>query len=406
MKQIFILSILIIVLACSCKQQDDKHWGTWRGPHANGISNESDWSAEKLDSANICWTRDVGFGHSAASVVGNRLYISGWNETITETDTVHTSTIYCIDIESGNDVWAYTYPSAKRNFPGPRSTPVIDGERLYSISWEGMLFCLDSNNGEEYWQFDLTFDSLAQTDQWGFSPSVVVYDDLLLLNFNKSGMALNKFNGELVWSSEPLFAGFASAYVWEQENKALAVFQSDTSIYFVNPNNGLVENIHHKQSGYSIGCDVLALGDTIYATDEAFVYSASGIKSLWHSDSISSYFRTGVVIEGHAYQFSDVRNKFFLNCIDISTGEVLWRERFVRWGALSGINNHLLILTGTGKVIIAEANPGEYKSIKELQLLSAEDKTENWCWATPTFFKGKIYVRNSKGELACVDLSS
>jgi len=108
-----------------------------------------------------------------------------------------------------------------------------------------------------------------------------------------------------------------------------------------------------------------------------------------------SFFRTGVVVDDYAYQLSDVKNKNFLYCIDLKTGTPKWREAMDgRWGSVMAIGNQLVILSTFGKVIIADADPESYVVQKELQVLSGENKTENFCWVAPTFIDNKLFIRN------------
>ena len=407
MKTSFAITFIVLIAISSCKIEPQTEWGKWRGPNINNVVNETGWSADKLDSSNILWTKDIGFGHSAFAVRGNQCFVSGWKETITDVDTVASSTIYCINNKTGEDIWTYTYSAANRAYPGPRSTPVLDEERLYSISWEGVLFCLNVENGEEIWQLDLTKDSLTVIDYWGYNQSVVISDGLLLLNLNKKGLAINKNNGEVVWNSEIGSSSYASVYLIDFNGKQCGVFQADSIISIVDVENGNVEASLSRKDDLSAHNDVVLVGkNLLYASCELFDISSGKIEQVWRNDTISSWFRTGVLVGNYAYQHSNVKKKSNLYCIDINTGVPQWDIDLGRWGAISAVNDKLIILNSTGKVIIADATPVAYTPIKELQVLSAEDKKENWCWTAPTFFNGKLYIRNSKGEAACINLKT
>lgn len=400
------LILLIVITACTSKSTTE--WVKWRGPDTNGTSTENNWSAEKLDSSNILWKIDVGFGHSAVTVRGNHCYVSGWKEVVAESDTTAQSTIYCLNTNTGETVWSYTYPAAKRSFPGPRSTPVIDGDQLYSLGWEGKLFCLNALSGKEIWKVDLFADSIAVSDEWGFNTSPVIHQELLLLNLNKTGLALNKNTGEVVWTGPYGQSSWASVYLLELEEKTFGVFQSDTTLFMVDVENGHVESSVRKRSDNAINNDVVLLTEgQLFTSDEMFRINGKAFETVWHNDTIVSFFRTGVIVGDYAYQLSDIKGKNFLYCIDLKTGEPQWRELMDgRWGSIMAIGNQLVVLTTFGKVIIADALPESYSVIKELQVLSAENKTENFCWVAPTFIDGKLYIRNSKGEMACINLSN
>ena len=80
------------------------------------------------------------------------------------------------------------------------------------------------------------------------------------------------------------------------------------------------------------------------------------------------------------------------------------------WGALTAANGKLIILEGDGNLIIAEASPGGYKEISRAKLFKMEDwrahrdDNINVCWTDPILSNGRIYCRNTYGDLVCVDM--
>lgn len=407
MKTILPLLFVALLMVSGCNKKTQIEWTKWRGPSANGKINEEGWSASNLDSANILWRKDIGYGHSAVAVMDNRCYVSGWKEEIADGDTLTNSTIYCLDNFSGEEVWSFTYASAKRSYPGPRSTPVLDGNRLYSIGWQGKFFCLDANTGQEIWQFDLAADSLTFPDPWGYNQSPVIYNRLILLNLNKAGIALDKMSGEVIWNSERGLSHFASVTLINWQGKDAGVFMADSLVNIIAPLTGEVLASYAKGSEMGMENDVMqtASGD-LFTSNELLRFDGNKLLQVWLNDTVSSLFRTGVIMGDYAYQFSNYRRKLYLYCVDILTGQPQWFEDLGQWGAVSAVNNNLMILTGLGKVIIAEASPDKFTQLSELQVLDAANKSENWCWVAPTFIDGKLYIRNSKGQMACINLKS
>ena len=405
MKTLLPLLFITIVVMNGCTPKTQMEWTKWRGPSSNGTITEEGWSATNLDSLHVLWRKDIGFGHSTAAVRGDRCYISGWKEEISNEDTIASSTIYCLDVNTGETVWAYNYAAAKRSYPGPRSSPVLDENRLYSIGWEGQFFCLDAKTGHEIWQVDLAADSLTFPDSWGYNQSPVIYDQLILLNLNKAGIALDKMSGEVVWNSELGRSHFASVQLVDWQGKKVGVFMADSMLNLIDPLTGKVVTSYVKSTEMGMENDVMqtASGD-LFTSNELLTPGKDSLSRVWLNDSVSSAFRTGVILGDYAYQFSNYKRKYYLYCIDVKTGKPQWFEDLGQWGGLSAVNNQLMILTGLGKVIIAEATPEKYTSLAELQVLTAENKPENWCWAAPTFLNGKLYVRNSKGEMTCINL--
>jgi outer membrane protein assembly factor BamB len=403
MKSLVFCFLLLSIMFLGCKEKSD--WTKWRGTKGDGISTETAWSPNKLDSSNILWTKNIGFGHSAIAVKGDKCYASGWKGDVSEVKANTQATIYCFDIKSGSEVWRFNYPSALRNFPGPRSTPVIDGDLLYAISWDGKLYNINAQNGKENWMVDLTADSLSGTDPWGYCQSPVIYKNLILLNLNKSGIALDKNSGKVVWKSDFGWASYASVQFVNFEGKTAGVFISDKKINLVNPLTGNVLLSYEKKSRKGINNDIMITGDgNLFSSNELLEFSGDSLKSLWINDSIASTFRTGLVLSNFAYQFSDNRNRGNFYCVDLKTGIPVWSSDMGAFGSVIAVNNKLIIITGKGKVVIADAKPDKFNLLKELQLFTFDEKSNNWCWTAPTFLDGKLYVRNSFGDMACIDL--
>ena len=103
---------------------------------------------------------------------------------------------------------------------------------------------------------------------------------------------------------------------------------------------------------------------------------------------------TGCVLhDGHLYGFDDRR----LKCLDLE-GNVAWEKSRLGKGALTLAGNRLLILSGRGELVIAEATSEEFKELARTKVLEGPN-----CWTTPVLLDGMLYVRNSQGHIACFD---
>ena len=400
-----LIALLATLLLVSCGN-NSTDWTKWRGPNATGIANSSGWD-QQIDSTNILWTKNVGKGHSAITVLGNLCFVSGWEEIINEIDTLEQSTMFCLNTETGKEVWKYTYPSAKRSYPGPRTTPVINEDRLYFLSWEGLLACVNLEDGSEVWKRDIYSDSLVIRDRWGFCTSPVFYKDLLLLNLGKAGIAFDKTNGQMIWQSEKGSGGFSSATLFERDGKTLGTFTSDSSLYIVDVSNGEIQMSYTADIEFRRDNEVMLTSnpDELFISNEMLKIEDRGLESLWRNDTVASYFRTGVVIGNYAYQFNNYKRKMKLTCVDLSNGEPQWQHEYDIWGAVSAIDNKLVVLTGFGKLAVVEATPEAYKELTIWQVLPGEKNNKNWCWTMPVYANNKIFVRNSNGDMACLDVS-
>jgi outer membrane protein assembly factor BamB len=146
--------------------------------------------------------------------------------------------VFCISADSGKKIWEYPFESIGE----PQSTSCIDGELLYAISSGGELFCLTAKNGRLRWRKDLIDDFHAERPHYFFAVSPVTYENLLLLNINEYGTALNKNTGETVWTSPPTGDTYISQYTtpifFPLDGKQCALIFGNYIIYAVDLNTG------------------------------------------------------------------------------------------------------------------------------------------------------------------------
>jgi outer membrane protein assembly factor BamB len=404
MKLLLSMLTLSLLFSIGCQQQKSE-WGKWRGPNGDNVSIEKGWSAVNLDSANVLWRKDIGFGHGAFVVRNKKCYITGWNETVVNSDTTSASTVYCLNTKNGEMLWSFSTPAAKRGWTGPRATPTLDGNNLYHLTEEGKLFCLNAESGKEVWTVDMAADSLAVVNDWGYSPSPVIAGNLILFNMNEAGIAIDKNSGKVVWNSNKKIASFATAKLFDFNGKPCALFQADSTLRIVDIADGSLEYAFQKKKTAAMSNDVQITRDgNIYASDEFIKVENGELKSVWNASNITSWFLTGVVVGDYAYQFGTAKGKNTLNCIELKTGELKWAENMGQYGQLIAVDSKLMIVTGIGKVVIADASPEGFNKLAELQVLTAENKDDYRCMTAPAFLDGKLYIRNFKGEVACINL--
>jgi len=411
---LLITLVLVFMLSSTLFAGD---WPYWRGINGNGISTETGWNPKALTNPNIVWKTNVGKGHSTVAIKGNYLYTMG-NQAITSgKETMHEDVVYCIDIRTGKEIWRYAYPCQEGRFPGPRSTPVIDGSSLYTISQEGHLFCFNALNGMVTWKRNILSEGLTKVSDWGFSFSPVIEGDLLILNAGKSGIALNKKNGKVVWKSAPEKGGLASPVLFDFDGKRMAAIVGSNTLHTVDVKTGKVQwsyewSSHADPIVFNNDLIYLSAGMARTKRGRALLKmktNNSEPEVLWYHNNPNYAFQSWIILNGYAYGFRR-SNKEFLQCIDLKTGEEKWNKDMGDWGSLMAADGKLIILDGDGDLVIAEASPDVYKEISSAKVI----RMKNWqsyprddpnaCWTAPVLSNGRIYCRNTYGDLVSVDV--
>ena len=94
------------------------------------------------------WTRNLGDGYSAIAVKQGKLYTMH-RRVAQETGKVDQDVVISMDANTGKTLWEYSYdapfdPKMKmENGPGPHVTPLVAGNRLFTVGVMGVLLCLD-----------------------------------------------------------------------------------------------------------------------------------------------------------------------------------------------------------------------------------------------------------------------
>jgi hypothetical protein len=131
---------------------------------------------------------------------------------------------------------------------------------------------------------------------------------------------------------------------------------------------------------------------------------------VWRKRNLMSHYTTPVIFGDYMYGITRSSTTHYLQCAEVSTGELKWSQDIGMWGALIGAAKKLIVIDDYGQLLIVEATPEAYRLIASAKVLEMADNTgignrrQCHCWTAPSLANGLVYVRNTFGELACVDM--
>jgi outer membrane protein assembly factor BamB len=370
-------------------------WPQWRGPARNGISAETGWSSTGRDE-NV-WTASVGLGYSSFAVRNGRLYTMGFDKEKGQ------DTVFCLDALTGTPIWTHAYPAKvwdRMHGGGTLTTPSIDGDVVYTLNREGRFFRFKVADGEVEWSRNLVEELEVTPPTWGFSASPLVLDDMLVLNVG-SVVAVDKTTGKTLWKTRDLGHAYSTPATMEVGGRAcLAVFNG-AGFTLVDRGSGEELGFHEWKTMYEINAatPVVLGGDKVFISSGlnrgcAMVHcKPDGLDVLWESKVMRTKMSGCVLVGGHLYGFDDS----MLKCIDLE-GNEKWRARGVGNGSLMAADGRLIVIGSKGELIIAAADPGEYKELSRTKCLSG-----GVYWTMPVLVDGLIYCRSSEGSIVCRD---
>jgi outer membrane protein assembly factor BamB len=197
----------------------------------------------------------------------------------------------------------------------------------------------------------------------------------------------------------------------EQNKKQELLLLNGDSLHLLDSKTG---SIHYSYPWKDVGSDPLIYNNSVFLSnfnDGAILLdiTQNPPELIWKNDSAKGLFQGFVRYEDYVYGFANKKQDMPLRCINLQNGEIEWETNLDKWGSLIVANDKLVIITGKGKLIVAETSPEKYTEISSRQIFDITEeefkKNRNCCWTKPVLSHGKIYTRTVKGELACVDVS-
>jgi outer membrane protein assembly factor BamB len=377
-------------------------WPQFHGPNGDRISPETglnkDWNANPPQQVWQIALTDGGYaGPSAAD---GTLYIvdhKGGNDVVR-----------AMSLATGHQIWEASYAAASPGgYGASESTPTISDGKVYVISRDGKVVCLQASDGKLVWTRDMVKEMGGKTPGWGYAMSVAVDGERVIVQpggTEKAVVALNKATGEIIWAGGGSDgAGYATPIVATLNNVKQYVCFGATTLFGVDSATGAqIWSIPWKyQPLVNAPTPIIIGGSAVFITSGygagcALVdVTAQGAKIRWQNKDIQSQFNTPVVVDGLLYSTSDTGK---LVAMELSTGKVKWSNAFAAKGGLVAADGTLIVLDGSkGAVVMVQTTPDGYHELGRMVGLGGES------WAPPIIADGRLVIRN-KTTLAAYQL--
>jgi len=389
----------------------ESDWPRYQGPQGDCTTPEVGWTTRwPADGPPVLWKAELGKGLGSFAVVGKRAYTAG-------NDGADKDTLVCLDLDTGKPAWKHTYavPTKCHEMSivpyGPASTPTVVGDKVWFISRDGHVLCLNADTGAVIWQKHLIEDFGGKRPVYGFSGSPFVKNDKLYLDVGgkgKSNTCLNAKTGEVIWQTGDGEAGYATPFITKRDGQEILILFKGEALELRAAADGKLLARHATETRDFCNCATPVLsGDALFISHTGNMGSRvlkatdHTLAELWSDREIGLLFHSGLPVgASKLLVFNDqVRGANDLRLLDLVTGATLWKNTEIDKGTgLITADGHALLLTSKGELVLIKVTDAGLDILQRAQILSGK------CWVQPVLSHRRLICKTNEGSVVCLDL--
>ena len=432
------IQTILLLLATSIASAED--WPQWMGANRDGVWRETgivrDFSAGDPETT---WRAAVAGGFSGPAVAAGRVYLTDYvrleGDASPDPDKRNElkgiERVLCLDEQTGEELWKHTYPRTYNiSYPaGPRATPLVEGNRVYTLGAEGDLKCLNASNGNVVWSKNLPEEYNTKSPVWGYSAHPLIIGDKLICLAGGEGsaaVALDKETGDEIWRALTTpDIGYAPPTLIEAGGTEQLLIWHSRSLNSLDPETGELYWSEPLEPDYNMS--IAPPQKSAHWLYVGAIKNKSMVVRLHDSKPSAQLVWKGTnklgVGPSHCPVVLDPSNADYIygvdrggiRCVRLDTGEHVWQNfdlmpnrRIANAGTIFITRNQdrFFLLSDTGELAIAKLSPLGYEELGRTGPLVKPTHSglgREVLWSAPAFANGAIFVRNDE-ELIRVSL--
>ena len=227
----------------------------------------------------------------------------------------------------------------------------------------------------------------------------------MILNAGTAGLALDRSTGRIVWSNGTNAAGYASPTRFASGGRESVLIFAAKYLVALDPQSGRELWRQFWETDWDTNnTDPLVRGDGIFISSFtrgcALLSLANGQPEIIYTNAVlHNHLSPGILLGEYLYAFNgEAKQETDFRCLHLPTGELKWTRKDPAFGSLILAGDKLIVLSEKGELLLGEASPAEFKPLARARVLSGV------CWTPPALANGRLYVRNARGELRCLEV--
>ncbi len=432
------LTLIIAVVSMAAAVSADD-WPQWRGADRLAVWHETGIVEELPAELEVAWRTPIRAGYSGPAVAGGRVFVTDWTEQADSRTLDGTERALALDERTGEVLWTHEWETSYRMLTisyaiGPRSTPTVDGDRVYILGATGRLFCFDVETGAVIWEKDYVAEYGTSVPVWGIVSSPLVDGDRLITVVGGEPDALvvafDKHTGAEIWRAIEVEAeiGYAQPVIYHAGGVRQLIVWHPRALASLNPETGALywEQPWDVSMGVTVATPVRS-GDYLLVSQffngslmMRLNQDRPAATELWRgqsrselpgeTDTIHSMVTTPLIIGDYVYGVDSYGE---LRGLDAQTGERLWMSPDMtaqaRWSTAFMVRHQdrYFVNNDEGDLILARFTPSGYVELDRTRLIEPTggsgsntphgriaERLVNW--SHPAYANGHIVHRNDR----------
>lgn len=431
-----IASSLLTLLASRVVRAED--WPQWLGPQRDSVWRETGILDQfPAQGPQVKWRAAVAGGYAGPAVAAGRVFVADYVTSGDRTPDPNRRSVLqgqervlCFAAADGRLLWTHAYACPYEiSYPGgPRCTPTVDGDRVYTLGAQGDLRCLNVADGSLVWAKNFQRDYQAVTPMWGYCGHPLVDGPRLICVVGGAGsvaVAFDKRTGQELWRAlTAKEQGYSAPTLIDVGGRRQLLIWDAEALHGLEPETGREHWSVPLDPNYGMAivtprqCGPYVFAGAIVNKSVMVKLNAEGTAAevLWRgklNKGLGPVMVTPFLEGDHLY---GVDGKGELRCVEIATGQQLWttyapttgRERAHSACAfLVKQGTRFFLASETGDLVIARLTPEKYEELSRTHIMEPTSTAMGrlvW-WSHPAFAERCLFARNDK-ELVCVSLAA